>query len=77
MQYKNKKTNQQTTFMVNKKIKMMPTIRALGKGEAADFSIEKMLSVKSICTSLSTAMGITLRTSLNREEKIITVIREK
>ena len=76
MQYKNKKTNQQTTFMVNKKIKMMP-IRALGKGEAADFPIEKMLSVKSICTSLSTAMGITLRTSLNREEKIITVIREK
>ena len=77
MQYKNKKTNQQTTFMVNKKIKMMPTIRALGKGEAADFPIEKMLSVKSICTSISTVTGMVFTTSINREEKIITVTRLK
>ncbi|MBT9923517.1 hypothetical protein [Bacteroides uniformis] len=63
--------------MVNKKIKMMPTIRVLAEGETADFPIEKMLSVKSICTSLSTTMGITLKTSVNREEKIIKVIRLK
>lgn len=63
--------------MVNKKIKMMPTIRVLAEGETADFPIEKMLSVKSICTSLSTTMGTTLKTSINRDKKIITVTREK
>lgn len=63
--------------MVNKKIKMMPTIRALAEGETADFPIEKMLSVKSICTSLSITMGTTLKTSVNREKKKITVTREK
>ena len=63
--------------MVNKKIKMMPSIRVLAEGETADFPIEKMLSVKSICTSLSTTMGTTLKTSINRDKKIITVTREK
>lgn len=56
---------------------MMPTIRVLAEGETADFPIEKMLSVKSICTSLSTTMGTTLKTSINRDKKIITVTREK
>ena len=61
--------------MVNKKIKMMPVIRALEK--SVDFPIEKMLSVKSICTSISTVTGMVFTTSINREEKIITVTRLK
>lgn len=63
--------------MVNKKIKMMPAIKALAKGETVDFPIEKMLSVKSICTSVSITIGIVLKTSVNREDKIITVTRLK
>lgn len=63
--------------MVNKKIKMMPTIKMLAKGETVDFPIEKMLSVKSICTSVSTISGVILKTAINRESKVITVTRVK
>jgi hypothetical protein len=63
--------------MVNKKIKMMPVIKALEKDKPVDFPIEKMLSVKSICTSISTVTGMVFTTSVNREEKIITVTRLK
>ena len=63
--------------MVNKKIKMMPVIKALEKDKPVDFPIEKMLSVKSICTSISTVTGMVFTTSVNRKEKIITVTRLK
>lgn len=63
--------------MINKKIKMMPSIRVLDKGESVSFPIEKMLSVKAICTSLSTTMGTVLKTAVNRVDKVIVVTRVK
>lgn len=61
--------------MVKEKITISPVIRSLGKGETADFPIKNMLSVRAICTTLSTTMGTVLKTTLNREKKIIVVTR--
>lgn len=63
--------------MVKKKITISPIIKQLKKGETADFPIKNMLSVKTICTNLSTMMGTVLKTSVNREKKIIVVTRVK
>lgn len=61
--------------MVNKKITISPVIKQLRKGETASFPLQNMLSVKAICTTLSTVMGTVLKTSVNREKKIIVVTR--
>jgi hypothetical protein len=63
--------------MKEETLPLRPQIRELALGQAIDFPIKRMLSVKSSCTDLSAIYSRKFKTKLNREQGVITVTRIK
>lgn len=54
---------------------IMPTLKRLKKGETISFSLDRVLSVRAVCSSLSLQSNLKFKTNTNRENRIITVER--
>lgn len=54
---------------------MLSTLRELGLNEAVTFPVERMSSVKTICTNFGLQWGKQFSTKTNREARTITVTR--
>lgn len=54
---------------------IMPTLKRLEKGESVSFSLDRVLSVRAVCSSLSLQSGLKFKTNTNREAQTINVER--
>lgn len=63
--------------MTEETLPLRPQLRELEIGQAIDFPIQRMLSVKSSCTDLGAIYCRKFRTKLNRKQGVITVTRIK
>ena len=63
--------------MAEETLPLRPQIRELELGQAINFPIRRMQTVKSTCTDLGTIYSRKFRTKLNREQETITVTRIK
>lgn len=54
---------------------IMPALKKLEKGESVSFSLDRMLSVRAVCSALSLQSGLKFKTNTNRETQTINVER--
>lgn len=54
---------------------IMPALKRLKKGETISFSLDRVLSVRAVCSALSLQSNLKFKTNTNRENRIITVER--
>jgi len=61
----------------NKEIPIMPSLRKMEIGDEITFPIERMSSVKTVCTNCGLQWNKVFTTSVKREERMIIVKRIK
>lgn len=54
---------------------IMPILKRLEKGESVSFSLDRVLSVRAVCSSLSLQSGLKFKTNTNREAQTVNVER--
>jgi hypothetical protein len=52
---------------------IMQTLKELEKGKTASFSLDRVLSVRSVCSLLSLQNGLKFKTKSDRETRTVTV----
>lgn len=52
---------------------IMATLRKLEKGKTASFSLDRVMSVRSVCSLLSLQNGLKFKTKSDRETRTVTV----
>ncbi len=61
----------------NNKKPISPRLKVLEVGDKENYPIASLMSVRSLCSNVGLQTGRIFKTTLNREEKIITVERVK